>query len=75
LGPDLDDRLERIFAVLSLPPLEDFSAPGPCVARSAADLLMVSTSYETFRELRLSGLSDKQLTTTLQESARTVLLR
>jgi hypothetical protein len=36
-GPvaDLDDRLERIFAVLSLPPHEDFSAPGPCVARSA----------------------------------------
>jgi hypothetical protein len=23
------------FTVLSLPPLEDFSAPGPCVARSA----------------------------------------
>jgi hypothetical protein len=32
---DLDDRLERIFAVLSFPPLEDFSVPGPCVARSA----------------------------------------
>jgi hypothetical protein len=32
---DLDDRLERIFAVHSLPPLEDFSAPGPCIARSA----------------------------------------
>jgi hypothetical protein len=32
---DLDDRLERIFAVLSLPPLEDFSALGPSVARSA----------------------------------------
>jgi hypothetical protein len=32
---DLDDRLERIFAVLSLPPLEDFSSPGRGVARSA----------------------------------------
>jgi hypothetical protein len=32
---DLDHRLQRIYAVLSLPPLEDFSVPGPCVARSA----------------------------------------
>jgi hypothetical protein len=32
---DLDDRVERIFAVLSLPPPEDFSAPGPSLARSA----------------------------------------
>jgi hypothetical protein len=32
---DLDDRLQRIFAVLSLPPLQDFSVLGPSVARSA----------------------------------------
>jgi AcrR family transcriptional regulator len=43
--------------------------------RGATDLLMVLTSYETFRELRLAGLSDAQLTKTLQESARTLLLR
>jgi AcrR family transcriptional regulator len=42
--------------------------------RRAADLLMVLTSYETFRELRLSGLGDAQLTKALQESARTLLL-
>lgn len=42
--------------------------------RRALDLLMVLTSYETFRELRLSGLSDAQLTRTLQESAQTLLL-
>jgi AcrR family transcriptional regulator len=42
--------------------------------KRAADLLMVFTSYETFRELRLSGLSDAQATKTLQESARTILV-
>jgi AcrR family transcriptional regulator len=38
------------------------------------DLLMVFTSYETFRELRLCGLTDAQLTKALQESARALLL-
>ena len=42
--------------------------------KRAADLLMVITSYVTFRELRLSGLTDAQITKTLQESARTLLL-
>jgi AcrR family transcriptional regulator len=42
--------------------------------KRATDLLMVFTSYETFRELRLSGLTDAQLTKTLQQSARTLLL-
>jgi len=32
---ELDDRVERFFALLSLPPPEDFSALGPSVARSA----------------------------------------
>jgi hypothetical protein len=32
---DLDDRLQRIFTVLSLPPLEDLSAQGPCLTASA----------------------------------------
>jgi len=32
---DLDDRLRRIYAVLSLPPLEELYAQGPCVTRSA----------------------------------------
>jgi hypothetical protein len=27
--PDLEERLERIFAVLSLPPMEESNAPGP----------------------------------------------
>lgn len=43
--------------------------------RRALDLLMVFTSYESFRELRLSGLTDAQLTKTLQESAHILLLR
>ena len=33
--PDLDDRLQRIFAVLSLPPLEELTEQGTCVTRSA----------------------------------------
>lgn len=43
--------------------------------RRALSLLLVLTSYETFRELREAGLSDRQLTTTLQEAARDLLLR
>ena len=35
---DLDDRLQRIFTVLSLPPREELSAEGPCVTRSATRL-------------------------------------
>jgi hypothetical protein len=31
---DLDDRLQRIFTVLSLPPLEELSAQGPCITRA-----------------------------------------
>lgn len=41
--------------------------------RRAVDLLLVLTSYETFRELRASGLTDTQLTTTLQHAARDLL--
>jgi AcrR family transcriptional regulator len=39
------------------------------------NLLLVLTSYETFRELREAGLSDRQLTTTLQQTAHELLLR
>jgi AcrR family transcriptional regulator len=42
--------------------------------RDATDLLMVLTSYETYRELRASGRSDRRLTSTLQESARRLLV-
>jgi hypothetical protein len=42
--------------------------------RTALELLMVLTSYETFRELRLAGLSERQLTKRLQESGRALLL-
>jgi hypothetical protein len=31
---DLDERLKRIFTVLSLPPLEELSAQGPRLTRS-----------------------------------------
>lgn len=42
-------------------------------ARALAQL-MVLTSYESFRELRQAGMSDAQLTKTLQEDARRLLL-
>src|SRR5436305_6608337 len=42
--------------------------------RRATELLMVLTSYETFRELRHSGLTQPELTTALQESSRSLLL-
>jgi AcrR family transcriptional regulator len=42
--------------------------------RRALGLLLVLTSYETFRELRETGLGDRGLTASLQEAARDLLL-
>jgi len=42
--------------------------------RRALTLLLVLTSYDSYRELRADGLSDRQATNLLQEAARTVLL-
>ena len=42
--------------------------------RRALALLLMLTSYETFRELRETGLTDRQLTTALQQAARDLLL-
>src|SRR5437899_9860249 len=42
--------------------------------RRALALLLVLTSYETFRELREAGLSDRELTKSLGETGRTLLL-
>jgi AcrR family transcriptional regulator len=42
--------------------------------RRALNLLLVLTSYDTFRELRAAGLSDRQVTTTLQQAARDLLV-
>jgi AcrR family transcriptional regulator len=47
--------------------------PGTSKRRALA-LLLVLTSYESFRELRDAGLSESELTKTLQESARRLLL-
>jgi AcrR family transcriptional regulator len=41
--------------------------------RRALSLLLVLTSYETFRELRQAGLSARQVTATLQETARELI--
>ena len=41
--------------------------------RRALSLLLMLTSYDTFRELRAAGLSDRQVTTTLQQAARDLL--
>jgi len=42
--------------------------------RRALALLLVLTSYETFRELREAGLTDRQLGATLHDTARDLLL-
>jgi AcrR family transcriptional regulator len=42
--------------------------------RSAFSTLMLLTSYDTFRELRSTGLGDRELTKTLQRSGRALLL-
>jgi hypothetical protein len=42
--------------------------------RQALAQLMLLTSYETYRELRHAELSDRELTKTLQEDARRLLL-
>jgi AcrR family transcriptional regulator len=42
--------------------------------RRALSLLMMLTSYDTFRELREAGLSERDAVRSLQESARTLLL-
>jgi AcrR family transcriptional regulator len=42
--------------------------------RSAFSTLMLLTSYDTFRELRGTGLSDRELTKKLQETGRALLL-
>jgi hypothetical protein len=54
--------------------LHDAGRLGSGVSRARAlSLLMVLTSYETFRELREAGVSDRELTKTLQESGRALL--
>jgi len=48
------------------------SACAPSSAEKApTDVLMIFTSYETFRELHCSGLTDARLTRTLRDSVRT----
>ena len=42
--------------------------------RSAFSTLMLLTSYDTFRELRGTGLGDRELTEKLQETGRALLL-
>ena len=42
--------------------------------RRAVAVLMLLTSFETFRELRRDGMSEKQTATTLRELGRTLLL-
>jgi AcrR family transcriptional regulator len=43
--------------------------------RRALALLLVLTSYETFRELREAGLTDRRLTASLQQAAHDLLIR
>jgi AcrR family transcriptional regulator len=47
---------------------------GGMTEEAALSLLMVLTSYETFRELRLAGSDDEQLVDALRQTARDLLL-
>ena len=49
--------------------------PPGTTQRRALALLMVLTSYETYRELKRTGLTDAEITRTLNESSRALLLR
>jgi AcrR family transcriptional regulator len=49
--------------------------PAGMTAAQALSRLMVLTSYETYRELTESGLSKRETAKTLQETARSLLLR
>ena len=42
--------------------------------RNALALIMVLTSYESYRELREAGVSEREVTTRLQDSARALLI-
>lgn len=48
---------------------------GKARGRRAVEVLMVLTSYETYRELREAGVSERDVTQALQESARALLAR
>ena len=65
---DRRGELERLVRNLDQ---ADRLRPG---ARRALALLLVLTSYETFRELREASLSVRQITATLQETARALIL-
>ena len=43
-------------------------------ARYALALIMLLSSYESFRELRQAGLSEREVTTRLQKSAHALLI-
>jgi AcrR family transcriptional regulator len=66
---DRRSELERLVGNLRSSGLLGQRAGGRALA-----LLLVLTSYETFSELRLAGLSDRHATATLQEAARELLV-
>ena len=75
LGARLFDRATGLLAAVLLS-VHSFHIAFSQEARgySLLSLLLVLTSYDTFRELREAGLTDRQVTALLQESARELLL-
>ncbi|MDP9255180.1 MAG: hypothetical protein M3Q31_01280 [Actinomycetota bacterium] len=53
----------------------DERLPPGTTQRRAFAVLMVLTSYETYRELKRTGLTEGEVARTLHESARALLLR
>jgi AcrR family transcriptional regulator len=67
---DRRGELERLARRLR----ESRRLPPGMSERRALALLLVLTSYETFRELRIAGYADRDVARTLQESGRSLLL-
>lgn len=63
---ELERLAHRLHTARRLPPGTN--------ERRAVALLLVLTSYETFRELRQAGLSEREVTKTLQETGQALLL-
>jgi AcrR family transcriptional regulator len=68
---DRRGEVERLVAHLAASGLLREGVTKP----KAVATLMVTTSYDTYRELRAEGLSDKQVTAFLQDSAAPQLLK
>ena len=74
VGRQRADRRGEMRAAGAAPARDRCAAARRSAAARALDVLMVLTSYETYRELREAGRSAKRLTAELETMARALLL-